>query len=610
MSRKSTEFHEMSARRAGQLADRLGLAVCISLAAYLLMPGVWPIFWLVCVFVSQILEHYLIDKDLVVNRPKISPLRRAVIVGATYCNTSIYVSLSVYIWFGGPAGQMFSTMLMAGTLLHVCLHLYEVRSIQIASAAPPTVLLFGLPIFGFVIQHGFSLIPIAVMVLSATLYFCHMIMGVAQNYRMTRSLRAATAYAEEQRALAVEQSQSKSNFLATISHEIRTPLNAITSAANLMRDTPLSERQAEYVSILMTGSEVLLGLINQVLDMSKIEAGKMELDLSDVSLGDLAAQITRLWQGPAQAHGLDFSVSLDPTLPDPIRADKVRLSQVLFNLVSNAVKFTEQGRIDIRITAAPDPTTGAARVMFEVRDTGPGVAPDAVERVFHSFEQAHAGTTRRFGGTGLGLAISRSLAKMMLGEITLESTLGEGSTFRLFIPLTPSPPTTKAAAPGAPESATTGGVETHASVEGPALSILIAEDHEVNRKVLGYMLEALQPILTVVGTGAEAVEAASLQAFDIILMYHQMPVMSGLDATRIIRATPGPNRTAPIIALTANAFDEQKRQWLAAGADAFLAKPVDPAALFGAITQLVAEDRRDLDTSKPHEEVEARPAFL
>ena len=142
------------------------------------------------------------------------------------------------------------------------------------------------------------------------------------------------------------------------------------------------------------------------------------------------------------------------------------------------------------------------------------------------------------------------------------------------------------------------------------MSILIAEDHEVNRKVLGYMLEALQPILTVVGTGAEAVEAASLQAFDIILMDHQMPVMSGLDATRIIRATPGPNRTAPIIALTANAFDEQKRQWLAAGADAFLAKPVDPAALFGAITQLVAEDRRDLHTSKPHEEVEARPAFL
>jgi CheY-like chemotaxis protein/two-component sensor histidine kinase len=364
--------------------------------------------------------------------------------------------------------------------------------------------------------------------------------------------------------------------LATISHEIRTPLNAVTSAAHLLKTTQLSADQSEYVSILLGGSDVLLGLINDVLDMSKIEAGKMQLEISDVDLRDHCTKLIKIWSPRAGERGLHLTVEVDPDLPTFIRTDGLRLTQILFNLVSNAVKFTAEGGVAIRVAAVAGAESDAPRLSFTVSDTGPGMAPDVVQRLFRSFEQADASAARKFGGTGLGLAISRSLAEMMGGALTVESVLGQGSTFRLELPLTSSAQSCEADALPA---------EDDDAPPPTARAILIAEDHPVNRRLISLILEPMGWTLTLTENGAEAVSAADLRAFDVIIMDMQMPVMSGLEATQAIRTGAGPNAKTPIIALTANAFDDDRTAWMNAGAAAFLTKPIDPARLIASILQ-------------------------
>ena len=404
------------------------------------------------------------------------------------------------------------------------------------------------------------------MVISGILYLAHLLVGIRETNALNDALTSA--------------SSSKSDFLATISHEIRTPLNAVTSAAHLLKATPLSDEQAEYVSILLGGSDVLLGLINDVLDMSKIEAGKMQLDVGDVDLHNHLSQLIKIWGPKAAERGLHLRLEIDPDLPAFIRADGLRLTQILFNLVSNGVKFTAEGGIDIRVAAVAGSSPDAPRLSFAVRDTGPGMAPEVVARLFRSFEQADASAARKFGGTGLGLAISRRLAELMGGALDVESVLGQGSTFRLELPLTPSVQQPQADCAPA---------DDNLAAAPTCRSILIAEDHPVNRRLIGLILEPMGWTLTLVENGAEAVSAADRAAFDAIIMDMQMPVMNGLEATHVIRNGSGPNARTPIIALTANAFDDDRSAWLNAGAADFLTKPIDPGRLIESILAATAD---------------------
>jgi len=456
---------------------------------------------------------------------------------------------------------MFAIMVICGSLLHICLHRNPVRSGLMAGLMAQCLLLFGLPIASFVLDRAHNIAPFVVMMISGVLYLSHLVVGVRQNNALNDALMAA--------------SKSKSDFLATISHEIRTPLNAVTSAAHLLRTTQLSADQAEYVSILLGGSDVLLGLINDVLDMSKIEAGKMQLEIGDVDLQDHCTKLIKIWSPRAAERGLHLKLEIDPDLPAFIKTDGLRLTQILFNLVSNAVKFTAEGGVMIRVAAVTESAPDAPRLSFAVCDTGPGMAPEVVKRLFRSFEQADASAARKYGGTGLGLAISRRLAEMMGGALTVESALGQGSTFRLELPLAPSASQHEADV-----------LPDQDVVPAPALrSILIAEDHPVNRRLISLILDPLDWALTLVEDGTEAVSAAARTPFDVIIMDMQMPVMSGLEATHAIRQGGGPNVKTPIIALTANAFDEDRATWLAAGAADFLTKPIDPARLIDSILQ-------------------------
>ena len=379
----------------------------------------------------------------------------------------------------------------------------------------------------------------------------------------------------EARDIAESANSAKSLFLANMSHEIRTPLNGVIGVAQALARTPLSAQQEEMLELIQSSGHTLQVLLNDILDLARVESGRLELSHEPFHLGRAVREAAQLYQTSAEAKGLQFFVEIAEETDRWIVGDVVRVKQILTNLVSNAVKFTSSGFVSL--TAAPGPDRGDRPTLrFSVEDTGIGFNSDTRDRLFSRFEQADGAITRRFGGSGLGLAISRQLAEMMGGYLDCESEPGGGSSFILTIPFQ---------AAEAPAATTlvdiASGDDDQASIR-----VLLADDHPVNRKVVEMILAQANVELTSVENGAEAVQACRDGDFDIILMDMQMPVMDGLTATREIRlheAAMGLART-PVVMLTANALAEHIASAEAAGADRHLAKPFDAAELL----QLVA----------------------
>ncbi|MFO0647561.1 MAG: ATP-binding protein [Polyangiales bacterium] len=388
------------------------------------------------------------------------------------------------------------------------------------------------------------------------------------------------------RDAAEQGARARSDFLAVMSHEVRTPMNAVIGMTSLMLDTQLSDEQRSFTETIRSSGEALLTLLNDALDYTKIEAGRVVLEALSFDPADEARQVVDLMRGAAHARGNSLRLTLDEALPSAVRSDPGRIRQVLLNLVSNAVKFTRDGAVEVRVGARRE--GGRLWLVAAVSDTGIGIARESLAQLFQPFTQADASTTRRFGGTGLGLAISRRVASLLGGEVSVESEAGRGSTFTLRVPV--EPVTLSGEVPAlAPRSAS--------SVPGPRLRVLVAEDNAVNQKVITLMLERMGHRVDVACNGAEALEALARAPYDAVLMDVQMPELDGVSAARRIRERERERRT-PIIALTANADLNEERRCLDAGMDDFLAKPVRRERLQASLERLLSLPRVSV-TSAP-----------
>ena len=395
-----------------------------------------------------------------------------------------------------------------------------------------------------------------------------------ENARAKDRIETELTRTEVAREAAEAASRIKSQFLANMSHEIRTPLNGVLGMVQAMEREEASPAQYERLRTIRESGETLLQILNDVLDFSKIEAGKLELHVEAFDLGQLIRRACAVFADTAAAKGLELHWDVTPSAEGVWEGDPARIRQMLMNLLSNAVKFTGAGWVSVTAAAHED------GLRLTVRDTGDGIAPEHLPRLFGKFSQADESITRRFGGTGLGLAICRELAGMMDGEIGVESTLGQGSAFSLRLPLR----RLGAASPAPAEEASAASAEAPASIERE-LRILAAEDNPTNQKVLAALLEPMGVELTLVASGQEAIDAWRSAQWDVILMDIQMPEMSGVEATRLIRAAELAERRGrtPIVAVSANAMQHQMDEYLAAGMELHVAKPIQAKALYAAV---------------------------
>lgn len=469
---------------------------------------------------------------------------------------------------GAPALQLVAVAILASMMIHAQCFAFRSRLALACMAGIPASMLIGLSVFGGGFK-GMQLITLAVTTILAVVYVFH---SAILNMRSAQALEAAQREA-------VDANHAKSAFLAVMSHELRTPMNGVLGMAHALKASALDERQAGQVDALIRSGGELMTILNDILDVSKIEAGRLELETISFDLAELGAGVHQMWRDLAAAKGVRLVYDIAAGTPRLLSGDPNRIRQIMLNLVSNALKFTQSGevRLALRPLTSTSGVPGVERFEIAVSDTGVGISAEQMSKLFEAFAQADASTSRQFGGTGLGLSICKQLTSLMGGEIDADSQLGRGSIFRVTLEL----PTAEAPSLAEPQVARDG-------VAG--LRILVAEDNAMNQAVARAILEAVGCELEVANDGAEALEMLRRARFDLVLMDIHMPRMGGVEALAHIRAGEAGGPRLPVIALTGDAMPGQDERLLALGFDAIQPKPVQPMALIGAIAAVCAQD--------------------
>ncbi|MGZ5986914.1 MAG: ATP-binding protein [Caulobacteraceae bacterium] len=510
---------------------------------------------------------------------------------------AIYLAPTVTVALSGRAGELLYFAVQAAMLVAVALsasmmsrRIYWsfVSPVLAATAMLTFALLTPLPAIAVLVSLATLTLLLGLMLETTNRTVTGFHDAFNANLAMIPELEAARdqavaerTAADEAREEARQAGRAKANFLATMSHEIRTPMNGVLGMAQLLQRDETDPRQKERLSVLIDSGEYLLSILNDVLDVSKIDAGRLDISPAPEDLRQFFDRLVSFWGAQADEKGVSLILDVADSVPHFALLDALRLRQVLFNLVGNALKFTETGSVAICAKAMPN-GEGAVLLHVTVSDTGIGIAPQTLPHLFTRFSQADDSEVRRFGGTGLGLAIARQLIELMGGRIWADSRLGEGSTFHVKLPLAVAERASEApeAEPGP------------AAVSPEGLTILAVDDNAVNLLVLDQLLSSMGHRVAKAAGGREALEALGRETFDLVLMDIQMPEMTGTEVLQRLRETDGPNRHAPVVALTADVTSGGRGRYLSLGFTEHASKPIQISELLDAMGRAMAADTR------------------
>lgn len=617
-------------QRRRALLQRLGMAAASALVFSPVIGWELSIAWVIGYFLVQATDLWVFAPINGRRSDRLRGLRAVAGDAILFLNASYFGSLSIPLWLiGGPMAGICATLLLSAGAIYSMINAPRSTRVLVLTAVPQFLYLGSVPVFMAMFGASTAFVTAAAVAVGVFITYC---LSTWQRMNEARVAETAARLEAERKRLDAERIMaSRSAFLAAIGHDLRTPISAIlTGSAELERGAPESASRAQ-ARLISDAGFMMKALLDDLLDHAKLEAGHMTVDSVDFDLRDLLNQTLRLWRGPARAKGLKLRVEGAASVPAAVRGDPMRLRQVLNNLISNAMKFTAEGAITLRLQSWSEEPGGHA-VLIEVADTGPGMSPNQLARLFTPFDQTADGVSARHGGTGLGLAISRQFAELMGGRLTARSRPGEGARFTLALRLeqaqtaaapvpaldqqsrdavaralsTPAPTEAPAAAPERPVEAPPSPAYSvadaevgHEDEEERPMRVLVVDDHDINRRAIQLILQPLGCDIATAADGMSALKICDAEAFDLIFMDVRMPELDGRETTRRIRAGGGPNARAPVIAVTADTSPEDIAACTAAGMTYFVPKPITPQMLLGAINHVMtqAQDEAEMETA-------------
>lgn len=598
-------------QRSGAAVQRLVAAAAVALVVTPMVGVRFTFGWVVLYLAVQAME-------MVVYRPilkapgELSSGRKLAVLTVVAVSSTVFAALSLVMWkIGGAIGGVSAALMLSACMLTAMLNANRCQAVMIAGLAPQTGFLLATPVFVYALDAPG---PLVMSAAAAVVLFTFYVAITGQRMvEASANVVRAHALAEESRLKAERSLADHTTFLAAIGHDLRTPIGAILAGAAELRAPDAQSRNS--ANLITDAGLMMKALLDDLLDHTRIGAGRMTVEAKDFDLRQMLAQTLMLWRGVADAKGLKLRIEGASAMPRHVKGDVMRIRQVLNNLLSNAMKFTEQGQITLRVQAWPEEPSGYA-LLFEIVDTGPGMTTDQLARLFTPFDQTADGVSARYGGSGLGLAISRNLIDLMGGRLTVRSAPGQGSRFTvsLILPrgdeaaqivevvdesrldiarsLTPSvaptPQPASVAPSPAPEPEPVAATPAAADeAEDQPLRLLVVDDHDINRRAVQLILQPLGCEITTAADGMIALERCQEAVFDVIFMDVRMPELDGRETTRRLRAGGGPNAATPVVAVTADTAPEDVAACQAAGMAYFVSKPLTPPALIGALQHVL-----------------------
>ena len=619
-------------RRRKALLQRLAMGVATAMVFSPLFGWTFSSLWVSAYFMVQLLDLLVFGPINSGKVERMGPVRSAAGVVMLFLNAAAFGSLTIPLWLtGGPMGGVCAAVLAASGAIYAVINSPRSKQVLAVTITPHFLYMAATPFW--MSWYG---APTHFVTAAAIAFVVFGVYCLSTWERMNKAADAEVAArvdADHRRAEAERIMAGRSVFLATVGHDLRTPISAIlTGAAELERGA--TDGAARAQAALITDAGIMMkALLDDLLDHAKLDAGRMTVENTDFNLRGLIAQTLMFWQGEARAKGLNLRVEGAASIPPAVKGDPMRLRQVLNNLISNAMKFTAEGSVTLRLAAWLEEPSHYA-ILIEVADTGPGMTSQQLTRLFTPFDQTAEGVSARHGGTGLGLSISRDLAELMGGRLTARSRPGEGAAFTLSLLLpradaavlapkgfneesrgdivrslapralrqpVPAPAPVVVAPPpvfepeieGAPVESSNG-VEVEEDGDRP-LRVLVVDDHDINRRAVELILAPLGCDIATAADGLLALAQCEASAFDVIFMDVRMPELDGRETTRRLRAGDGPNATIPVIAVTADTSPDDIAACMAAGMTYFVSKPLTPAALLGALNHVLAGEASDAE---------------